>query len=431
MLALIGEENMQRARQADAPVLADLATADPALPASAGTPQSGSQSTRDAFTPLPGEVAPYPAPGPNSADDSPQAQRDSPDSSADDGLWLPQAVIEQLPTHGAAWEQLQAAATQPLPEPDVYDKDDDGDVLTLARALVYARTGEPQVREAVVTLLQAVISQEIEPRRTSILSVARNLPGYVIAADLIDLHTDEALDRQFRSWLRTVRDTEYRGDGGSHTLASCHETRPNNFGSHCGAARLAIALYLNDEPEVQRAANVFHGWLGNRDAYAGFSYGRLSWQADPQKPVAINPPGAMKEGRDIGGALPEEMRRAGDFRWPPKRTGYVWEALQGALVQAELLSQAGYDAWQWEDRALLRAVAFLYELGWEPNGDDTWQPWLINYAYNAGLPATTPARAGKNIGWTDWTHSAVRAEIETNTSLSVNKAQSDLSGETE
>ena len=334
------------------------------------------------------------------------------------GLWLSPEEAALLPAEGTAWNQLLSVANQEPEEPDLYDKDNDADVQVLARALVYARIGDPKYRSAVLDSIEAVMDQEFNPRRTSILSVARNLPAYIVAADLVDLAQDESLDSRFRLWLHDLSLTVFSGDGGSHTIASCHERRPNNFGSHCGATRVAIALYLGDEPEVERAAMVFHGWLGNRQAYTGFEYGRLTWQADPEAPVGINPPGATKSGYSIAGALPEEMRRGGDFRWPPKRTGYAWEALQGALVQAELLSRAGYSAWDWEDRALLRAVEFLHELGWDANGDDSWQPWLINYVYDTDFPAAMPARPGKNMGWTDWTHGPERAALTSETATS-------------
>ena len=84
------------------------------------------------------------------------------------------------------------------------------------------------------------------------------------------------------------------------------------------------------------------------------------------------------------------------------------EPLQGALVQAELLHRAGYLVWEWEDRALLRAAQFLYDIGWQPDGDDEWLPWLINFAYETDFPSSTPVRPGKNMGWTDWTHSRSR-----------------------
>jgi len=61
-----------------------------------------------------------------------------------------------------------------------------------------------------------------------------------------------------------------------------------------------------------------------------------------------------KDGHRIDGVLPDDQRRGGSFGWPAPRENYVWEALQGALAQAVILHRAGYDVWNWEDRALLR-----------------------------------------------------------------------------
>ena len=83
------------------------------------------------------------------------------------------------------------------------------------------------------------------------------------------------------------------------------------------------------------------------------------------------------------------------------------EALQGAVVQAELLSRAGYDAWEWGDRAILRAFRWLHEEAAYPaEGDDTWQPHLVNRAYRTAFPAPIPSRPGKGMGFSDWTHAA-------------------------
>jgi len=60
----------------------------------------------------------------------------------------------------------------------------------------------------------------------------------------------------------------------------------------------------------------------------------------------------------IDGVLPDDQRRAGGFTWPPQKENYVWEGLQGAVVQAEVLHRAGYDTWNWSDKALLRAVTW-------------------------------------------------------------------------
>lgn len=307
---------------------------------------------------------------------------------------------------GTAWEQLLAAANQNLSQPDLSDRDDVSNIHVLAKALVYARTGENRYRNEVVDALMMAIDTE---KGGNALGLARNLAAYVIAADLINLPADPDKDALFRTWLRHTLTESLEG----LTLQSTHEGRPNNWGTHAGASRAAVALYLGDTAELERTAQVFKGWLGDRTAYAGFTYGNLSWQADPDEPVGINPPGAEKEGHSIDGALPEEMRRGGRFRWPPRKTNYPWGALQGALVQAELLHRAGYPTWEWEDKALLRAVQFLYDIGWDAQGDDEWQIWLVNHAYSSNFPAPLPSKPGKNMGWTDWTHARRDNSIET------------------
>ena len=83
---------------------------------------------------------------------------------------------------------------------------------------------------------------------------------------------------------------------------------------------------------------------------------------------------------------------------------YVWEALQGIVAQAHMLSRRGIDAWSWEDRAIERALRWLHdEIDYAAAADDTWIPWLVNSAYGSTFP-TGLSRPGKNIGYTDWTH---------------------------
>ena len=36
-------------------------------------------------------------------------------------------------------------------------------------------------------------------------------------------------------------------------------------------------------------------------------------------------------------------------------------------------------------------------------GDDTWEPYVINFYYASDFPAPVPSSPGKNVGWTDWT----------------------------
>lgn len=322
----------------------------------------------------------------------------SPTAAATSDVLMSRSEILTRPTSGAAWAALKARADSSIGTPDISNQDESADVTVLAKALVYARIGGAGYRADVVAALKRAVGTESGGRT---LALGRNLPGYVIAADLIDLDlADPSFDRNtFRPWLRSLFTKTLDG----RTLVSTHEDRPNNWGTHAGAARVAAAAYLGDDAQIARAAVVFRGYLGDRNAYAGFKYGDLGWQCDPARPVGINPAGCSRSGIVLDGVLPDDMRRGGGLRWPPSSTGYPWEGLQGAVLQAELLRVQGYDAWSWSGKALLRAAKFLNDRArWAAVGDDEWQPWLIDRRYGTAYRDAPPARTGKNFGFTDW-----------------------------
>jgi len=322
------------------------------------------------------------------------------------GIWISKDELSRLPTSGSAWDWLKAAADQDTGLPTLSDQESNANVLILAKALVYARTGERHYQNEVVAALRIITFNNTEDGGRT-LALGRKLAGYVIAADLINLADyDATFDEQFRQKLRELL-TKPLDNG--QTLQSTHEKRPNNWGTHAGASRAAVAVYLGDAVELERTATVFHGWLGDRSAYSGFKFvDDISWMADPANPVSLNPVGSVKDGHSIDGALTEEMVRGGPFQWPPIKTTYAWQGLQGALVQAEILHRAGYPTWEWEDRALLRAAQFLYDIGWGPDlkSSDVWMIGLINHAYHTSFPTNPQARSGVNMGWTGWTHNA-------------------------
>jgi hypothetical protein len=321
----------------------------------------------------------------------------SPTSAASDYILMSRSQLLSLPTSGTAWNALKARADSSIGSPDLSNQDESADQTTLAKSLVFARTGVTSYRSSVIAALKAAVGTEAGGRT---LALARNLPGYVLAADFIDLGSaDASFDTNtFKPWLRRTLTENLSGK----TLISTQEGRPNNWGTHAGAARAAVAAYLGDSAQLARTAAVFRGWLGDRTAYASFTYGDLSWQCSTGQPVGINPP-CSKSGVDIGGALPDDMRRGGSLHWPPSATGYPWEALQGAVLEAEILRAQGYDAWSWSNKALLRAVRFLYERAkWPATGDDQWQTWLIDRRYGTSYHTPPPARGGKNFGFTDW-----------------------------
>jgi hypothetical protein len=308
-------------------------------------------------------------------------------------------TLRTKPTSGAAWTGLRTIADQPIGTVDLSNQDSDADIHILAKALVFARINSAPYRTSVITALKAAIGTEAG---SETLALGRNMPSLVIAADLISLKTaDPSFDTNvFRPWLRGMLTRTFN----SRSIVTTHELRPNNWGTHNGAARVAIAAYLGDTTQLARAATVFHGFVGSRTTYAGFNYGDdLTWQCDPTHPVGINPTGCVKNGINIDGVIPDDMRRGGSLRWPPSVTEYPWESMQGAILQAELLHVAGYDSWNWENKALLRAVKFLYNtVKWPANDDDEWQTWIIDARYGTNTKVSPPVRYGKNFGFTDW-----------------------------
>jgi len=322
---------------------------------------------------------------------------------AQDGIWISAKELASLPTSGKAWDAVKAKADAPLPcTPNLSARCGEG-LFVLARGLVYARIGGENYRTEVVNAVMTVIGTE----GSDALGTFRALGTYTIAADLVGLPANE--DQTFRAWLRQLLDPKHAFGGKS--LIECHEERPNNWGTHCGASRTAIAVYLGDTAELARTAQIFKGWLGDRSSYAGFKYGDLipSWQCDLSQPVGINPKGCTKDGHSIDGVLPDDMRRSGPFTWPPPKQNYVYGALQGALAQAVILYRRGYDVWNWEDQALRRAFDWLHEqANYPPAGDDNWEPHIINHYYGTNFPAPVPSSLGKNMAYTDWTHGTDR-----------------------
>ena len=360
-----------------APTATASASATPGATPAATPSTSPSALPTAAPTPAP-TVAPLPAPGllPSGS------------------ILIDRATLLSLPMSGTAWTDLKVRADLPVGTPNLSNQDDPNDVTALAKALVYARTGVTRYRDETITMLKAAVGTEY-PGDT--LGIARGVAPLVLAADLVGWR-----DPAWMDWLRNLR--TWANPDRAYTLISMHEKRPNNWGTHAGAGRIAADLYLGDTADLAKAAKVFKGWLGDRASYAGFTYGDdLTGQATTTAPVGVNPAGSMKNGMVVDGILPDDMRRGGSMPTVGDLgQSYTWEALQGVLLQAELLTRAGYPAWTWQDRAVLRAFTRINILGYPAAGDDEWQPWLVNRRYGTNFPAPVGTHPGKSFGYADW-----------------------------
>lgn len=317
-----------------------------------------------------------------------------------EGIWISQAEIAKLPTSGAGWTDVLAAAKNASGATSLSNQDSNDSTNVMAAALVYARTGEVAYLAKVEKAITDIVTKNLESGSRA-LALGRELIGYVLAADIVQLKTvDAALDARWRTKLAALL-TYKTSQAGS--LIDCSLDRPNNWGGHSRASWLAAALYLSDKAGADRAVATLKGWMGDWNAYNGFTYGDLVWQVNKTQPVGILPKDAKLQNYNVDGGQPEELRRV-SFHIPPSYVVYTWEGLQGPVAAAEMAYRAGYtDIWDYCDQALLRAVEFNYRQGWAAEGDDRWQIPVINRAYGANIPVTGGG-AGKNVGWTLWTH---------------------------
>lgn len=319
--------------------------------------------------------------------------------------------LAALPISGAAWDRLVEDAGGDIGSANLGDQDNKHAVRTLGVALVAARTGSETLRGKARDAIMSAIGTEGGSHNPA-LALGRQLGAYVMAADVIGLSGSDA--STFRSWLGPVRTRILGGHSRWDSLVHTHEDSANNWGAFAGASRIAASIYLGDAADVARAASVLGGFLGDRGAYAGFrplDGEDATWACEPDTYTPVNPP-CTKDGIDVNGAIVSDIARGGSLRWPPGESGisYTQEALQGLVVQAELLSRAGYPTWVWSDRALLRVARLVSEFdGWNTSSVTYHVPWLLNRRYGLSLPLKA-AGSGRVFGYTDWLygpHSAV------------------------
>lgn len=317
-----------------------------------------------------------------------------------EGLWISPEEVSALPTSGAAWNRVRAAALGDWGKVDLADNNSTHDTSTLAGALVAVRTGDDALRARVRRALAEVAATT---RFARVLELSRNIPSYVIAADLVGL--DPAQDRSFRAFLAQLRTRPLQGHSGGENLLETALWSPSNWGTMARAALAAIDLYLGDRAQLAQVATAHRAYLGEAVADP-LVYSDTRWHANPRDKAGINRRGATIGGRSVDGVLPEDQRRTGEpaDRAAPKGS-YPWEALQGAVVTAVLLDRAGVVGFAAGDDALRRAYGWLTGPNANPaEGDDLWQPWLVNSIRGTTLPTSATKSPGKNMAWTDWTH---------------------------
>jgi hypothetical protein len=408
----------------------------PAPTAVAPTPPQGDGATpvpesSAAATPLPSPspaptapVAATAAPTPTPADGGGSVPTANPTPSptpapamtVSAGIWLSQAEITALPASGAAWDRLVSRASSTIPRDDLSCQDASAPQVTMAAALVAARSNDNGLRGKVRDELTRIIGTEDgstcgHPDRNRPLGVGRNLTAYVISADLIGFRTfDPAREATWRAWLSNLRSKPL--PGGWALSAESARADHSNWGAHQAAALTAANAYLGDATALAVDAAWARAWVdvnAPRPWVYHTSKHDYSWSSTGIPPRApVNPSGAVKDGVVVDGIPLVDMQRGGGFTaGQPTLTNYPRESLVGRTVQFELLHRQGYPAYGWGDRGLLRvaqrllALSQQWESGWyEPRMNAY---WILAARYGVALPRSESA-VGRQVIGVDWSH---------------------------
>ena len=323
----------------------------------------------------------------------------APDLGIVNHLVVGSSALEALPMNGTGWTTLLSTANGSTGSVNLADQNNTNAGRVLASALVYARTGNASYRDKVVGQLKQVDASTLTDAR--VLSVARQLAGYAMAADLVGYR-----DPAFVSFMSGMR-TRYIGNHGAWTaLTQTSEVTANNWGAWALTSRIAIDIYVGDDADLARSAKVFRGFLGDApptpassataDFDASYACGSLAtW-------VPINPAGCG----DKDGAIVEDISRTARLYPTIDDTGrtYSWEVLGARDAQRQDARRSGYGGvWQWSDKALLRAASSPERHGgYAPRYTKTSTCPGGQQGLRGGHGPVNPAGHGRQFGFTDW-----------------------------
>jgi hypothetical protein len=379
----------------------------PAEPSTDATASAAPRPTDAAAAPSPGDEPGAVSPLPTAATPSVAPATPAPPAPSGPvaGVWIGSQAVGQRPMSGAAWDSIVGAAQGATPNgANLADMNSNHDMATLAAAIVAVRTNNAGMRAKAIAALHGAIGTEGNQRW---LDITRNLGGYIIAADLLDVRSGPV-----HAWISSykTRTQPHNNEGHPVTLRQNAWSSGSNASAQAGFVHAALAVYLSDQAELAWGWNGFRRYAGDRSSPHRMGSNDSSWQVKPSDPVGIQDAGATRDGHRLDGAIGNDMSRGGTFQWPPGMTDYPWVGLMGAVPAAVVYARAGYPAWTVGDSALLRAATYLRELSLDR--DPAWYDaerapqakHLLNVAYGLGYPARLPTGVGQTIGFTDWTH---------------------------
>lgn len=319
------------------------------------------------------------------------------------------------PTSGPGWRFLKSQADAALETPDLSTLNTKTPAMVMAAGLVYARTGETKYRDKVITAVKAVPGTE--KKATTVLPLARNVFGYVMAADLVGMPLDTVADngQTWRGFLEQARTEQFPGNSRWSSLEQTSGDSASNWNAYALSSHLAISVVLGDAAAVARDVSIYRRFLGDTGSpwpafapTAGYTWkgnGR-TWDITPALQRGINPdrPGDARSGAIVLDALRHN-------RLPSVRCctvdlagrAYIEESLDALLAIGMVLKAGGSDYTDFADQALRRAYAFLMRSG-GPSGysNGRYLALAMNNIYGTAYNTAAGDSVARHLGFGGW-----------------------------
>jgi hypothetical protein len=369
-----------------------------------------------AFTYEPPEPPPPPPPPPVEPEEPPPPPPPpDPDEEPEppvvvEGDFLLSVDLATRPSSGTAWSSMEAKARGSFPSPDLDNQDSQHAAHVLAAALVGVRLGDTAMTNKAKAGIDAAILTQTDNTGNNVLSLGRQLAGYVLAASAMDYHPVGL--ETFLSQIRTrVVGGHSRWDRMSVLPASDQTDgtigdSSTNWGILSLASVTAIDAFLGDSAGLARDLKLFRGWCGDLTA-SGHVFPSVTAKNGWVAPTASTPwrPIQNAPGDPRDGAPTEDAWRAGAY--PTISNTYVMDAIGGLALTAELLLPYYPTAYS----HLLDTIAFTkrFPSVWTTAGGRGGQAlaYLINKRMASGVPTTnTSSRIAWTHAWLDWLYGA-------------------------
>lgn len=319
-------------------------------------------------------------------------------------LWISQQELMARPTSGSAWNAtLSAAKTSKTGGANLADMNSSHDLGCVAIALAGVRLNDAALLKKGKDALTLAIGTEKSIRW---LEIGRNLGGYIVAADVLDIRSGPVFD-----WLASfmTKPRPHNNTGRLETIQQNAWSSGSNASAQMGFVHAALAVYLQDLVALEWSWMAFRRYCGDRTSTWKMASNNDAWQAIPNDVVGVQNAGA-KSANDINidGAVSNDMMRSNpkpvaSLVWVTY-SNYPWVGMNGAVLAAEVFYRQGYPAYEIVDRAILRAATYLKNLGgkWYDTGTRKDIKHLINKRYAVNYPLSLPVGKNGLVGFTDF-----------------------------